>query len=115
MNQVLGHFSAKVAADCARRRFGRIGRPHHGTNDGEGVFWSFEHSDKRWAPTHESNQVTVERLFDVLSVMLGQGCFVEDPKLAGNELEAFALEPVEDVADVAALDRVRLADDERSV
>ncbi len=115
MNQVLSHFSAKIASDRSWRRFSRIGRPHHGTNDGEGIFWPFEYGDKRWASAHESNQVTVERLLNVLGIVLRQGCFVEDPEFTGDQLEAFALETIEDVADVATLNRVRLADNKRSV
>lgn len=115
MDEVLGHLGAEVAAYRSGRSFGRVGRPHHGSNNSEGVFRTFKDSDEGRASAHERHQVAVERLLGVLGVMLRQGCLIEYPKFASDKLQSFPLKAVKNMADVAALDSVGLADNERSI
>ncbi len=114
MHEIFGHLGAEIATDGSRRRGRRIGRAHHGANDGKGVVGSFDHSDNCWAPRHERFEVVVETLANVLFVVLIERGGVELAQFDGGERQALALESAENFTDEAAVDGVWLTDDKCS-
>ena len=61
------------------------------------------------------DELVVERLALVLGVVPAGGLGVDDAELGGDEGEALALEPADDLADEATFDGVGLADDEGAI
>ena len=70
---------------------------------------------QRGAAADELHQLVVERLALVLLVVPAGGLGVDGAQLGGDEGEALALEPADDLADEAAFDGVGLADDEGAI
>ncbi len=114
MHQVLGHHRTVIASNGAGRGLSRVRGTHQGSHDGEGVVGALENGDECRAAAHERDQVTIKRLLDVFCVVLGERLGVEEPKLSGDELEALALESIEDLSNVATLNSVRLTNYESS-
>ncbi len=115
MNEVLGENCPVVASNRSRRGIDRICRPHQGTNDGVGVFRSFEDQQHGRAPTHEGHKVGIEGLLDMLGVVLGQRGFIEKAKLGGDDLQALLLETVEDTTHISAFYGIGLTDHKGTV
>jgi hypothetical protein len=95
--------------------FPRIGRAHHVAHDLPGVLRALDHGDQRRGAADERHELVVERLADVLGVVLCGGVGVDHAQFRGDDAKQAALEAGKDVTDQAPLDGIGLADHESAV
>src|SRR4029453_18906800 len=111
VDQVLLDLQAVVAADGPGRGGDGVGRAHQGAHGADRLRSLDAQRDQR-PGGDEGDQVTEERLALVLGVVPLGGGPVEAAQLHGEQPEALALQPADDLADQAAGDRVGLAQDQ---
>src|SRR5918992_4073323 len=104
----------EVAADRARGRLERVGGADHLARRGHGLV-ALEHERHQRAAGNEVDEVSEERLLAVLGVVLLGQLAIDAHVLHGDDREPLALEPADDLAGQAALERVRLHQDQGPV
>ena len=97
----------QVAPDRARSGLAAVGDARHLAHDAHRVdpLPTLRHDRKA---RHELGDARIERLVDVVGVVLGEQGGVEPHHLAADEQQALALEPRRDLADQPARERVGL-------
>src|SRR5690242_16873461 len=115
VHEVLAHLDREVAPDRARSRITRVGDAHHRAHHLEGVLRPLHHERHERAARDEADELTEERLALVLGVVRLGGRRVERAELHRDDREVLGLDAPDDLAGEAALDGVRLAEDEGAV
>ena len=101
----------KVTSNCPRCRLCAKCRSHETSAYSNG-FRSLENHEKDWTVTHELNEAGVEGFVLVGFIVLREDFFGEAGEVSGHHLEALLFKSGDDLPHKAALDGVRLEDDE---
>ena len=94
MNGISFDVLAEILADGAFRSIGGIGGAHDLADPGYGVV-AFEDSCDDGSRSDVGEQAGEEGFVDMGSIVFAGKCFIHLEHAAGNEFQAFALDPVE--------------------
>src|SRR5215217_1683568 len=114
VDQIRLDFEAVVAADRARRGLERVGGTDHLARGHDGLV-ALQHERDERAAGDELHKVAEEGPLAVLGVVLFGQVALDGHVLQSHDPEPLALEAGDDLAREAALERVRLHQDERAV
>lgn len=111
VQDVASDLDAQITPDGAGGRFGGVGGAEHDASGADGVEPLPHHGDYG-ARAHVLDQPWEEGPGGQVGVVLLQQLLARPHEFEGDELEALLLEALDDLADDAALDAVRLDHDE---
>jgi len=114
VTDVTSNLNAEITSDGSRGRVSWVGGSQHHSSSLDSIETLPNHGED-WTTSHVFDQTTKERLGGEVSIVVLEVVLRGLHELHGHQLEAFVLEPLDDLSADATVNGIRLDHDEGSL